>query len=100
MALRLLALVRRQMAAPSVPLVVAFGSSRGGSERAAIASSLGVTAVALNSPPLATFAHSEFATVVTSTIGNSRKNTEKFCQELEHSDIDLRGLRFDLLALG
>jgi flavodoxin len=103
-ALRLLALVRRQIAAPSVPPVVAFGSSHGGSERAAkpIASSLGITAVALNSLLLATPAHSEFAAIVISTIGNGNypKNAEKFCQELEHSDIYLRGFRFGVPALG
>jgi hypothetical protein len=92
------------MAAPSVWPVVAFGSSREGSERAAkaIASLLGVTAGALKSFPLATLAHSEFALIAISTIGNRcyPKNAEKFCQELGHSGIDLKTLRFGVLALG
>jgi sulfite reductase alpha subunit-like flavoprotein len=92
------------MAATSVAPVVAFGSSRGASERAAkaIASSLGVTAVALNSLSLTTLAQAEFAVFVISTIGNGNypKNAEKFCQGLERAGIDLSRLRFALLALG
>jgi sulfite reductase (NADPH) flavoprotein alpha-component len=93
-----------RVSAGDVSPIVAYGSTRCGSERIAktIAGSLGVAAVALNDLGVCRLEDAELAIFVVSTIGNGSfpRNAERFAQEFEFTDVDLRNLRFALLALG
>ena len=85
-------------------IVVAYGTTRGASGKAAkkIAENLGVEAFVFDELPIDKLCNAKYGIFVISTFGNGQfpTNSNKFIQEINSVPVDLSKLKFALLGLG